>query len=62
MRKEEMYRDERLKQIILASAGLSPAKIKDAILAELQAYRQGRPAEDDVTPVVAKWMMSNKEE
>ena len=57
-----MYRDERLKQIILASAGLSPAKIKDAILAELQAYRQGRPAEDDVTPVVAKWMMSNKEE
>ena len=52
---EEMYGEERLKQIFSDSASLSPSEIKDAILADLETYRQGKPAEDDVTLVVAKW-------
>ncbi|MCZ6680288.1 MAG: SpoIIE family protein phosphatase [Candidatus Poribacteria bacterium] len=53
---EELYGDDRLREIVLASAHLSPPEIKQAILADLEVYRQGSPMGDDVTLVVAKWL------
>ena len=52
---EEMYGDERFKQVISISASLPPSEIRKAILADLEDYRQGKPAEDDITLIVAKW-------
>ena len=52
---EELYGEERLKAVISGAAKLTPEEIKQAILADLEAYRQDRAPEDDVTLVVAKF-------
>ena len=53
---EELYGEERLKAIISASLSSSPDEIKQAVLADLEAYRCGTPADDDVTLVIAKFL------
>jgi len=50
----EMYGRTRFFQVARAHAGRSAAAIRDAVLADLAAYKAGLPMEDDVTLVVVR--------
>jgi len=53
-RNGEMFGKMRLRRIISEHADLAARKIVAAVLEELEAFRRGLPAEDDVTLVVVK--------
>ncbi|MEF3697347.1 SpoIIE family protein phosphatase [Desulfolutivibrio sp.] len=53
-RNGEMFGKKRLRRIIKENTDLAARKIVSAVFEELEAFRRGLPAEDDVTLVVVK--------
>ena len=51
----EMYGLERFKNLLSEKRHLPPAKIRQAVLADLEAHQQGAAANDDITLVIAKF-------
>ncbi|WP_029897980.1 SpoIIE family protein phosphatase [Desulfohalovibrio reitneri] len=45
----EMYGKERFLACLRRSAGLSPEELVEAVMAELESFRGGKPPEDDIT-------------
>ena len=50
----EMFGRERVKQLLRDYAHLSAANLLNTIFSELEAFRQGRKSEDDITLVIIK--------
>ncbi|MDJ0802504.1 MAG: SpoIIE family protein phosphatase [Desulfobacterales bacterium] len=50
----EMFGKARLRAMVKTNAASAASVIRDRIMAELKAFREGTPLEDDVTLVVAK--------
>jgi len=50
----EMFSDERLEQLVKASADLSAEQIKDRVLEEVLAFTRGLPQGDDITLIALK--------
>ena len=53
--REKPYGTQRLAAALQANAHLSAEALRDAILADARAYSAGRPAQDDVTVIVAEF-------
>lgn len=50
----DMFGKERVREILRASSGLAAKGVLEALMAALDAFREGSPAEDDVTLLVLK--------
>jgi phosphoserine phosphatase len=50
----EQFGDGRVRQLVAAHAGESPARLTELILAAVTAFAQGAPQEDDMTIVLVK--------
>jgi len=51
---EEEYEQERLVACVQRCAKLPPEELRDAILADVEAFAGGPPQHDDVTLVIVK--------
>jgi sigma-B regulation protein RsbU (phosphoserine phosphatase) len=51
---QEDFGEERLKQLIIDNVHLSPVKLKETILHELESFCQGTDQADDVSLVIVK--------
>ncbi len=55
-REDVIYGEERLLNVLAASAGGSPYSLREAVVADLTDFADGRPADDDQAFIALKFI------